>query len=144
MIVGRTESWSGRLLLIVLIVITVIPFVSLLTTALHPSNTVPPGLEWPSDPQWGNFLEAFDQANMGALLTSSVLIVLGVVPAAVLWVNADPVRSMVSDAPTAPVRISLPALAPVPALAVTATLPEVKAVFNCVTACAKVLPAVTE
>jgi raffinose/stachyose/melibiose transport system permease protein len=45
---------------------------------------VPPGLEWPSDPQWGNFVEAFGVANMGALLTSSVLIVLGVVPAAVV------------------------------------------------------------
>ena len=85
MIVGRREAWSGRLLLIALITITVIPFLSLLTTALHPSNSVPPGLEWPSDPQWGNFLEAFDQANMGALLTSSVLIVLGVVPAAVIF-----------------------------------------------------------
>ena len=84
MIVGRREAWTGRSLLIILIVLTVIPFLSLLTTALHPSNSVPPGLDWPSDPQWGNFVEAFDQANMGALLTSSILIVLGVVPAAVL------------------------------------------------------------
>jgi len=83
-IVSQRESWSGRLLLIVLITVTIIPFLSLLTTALHPSNSVPPGIAWPSDPQWGNFLEAFDQANMGALLLSSVLIVLGVVPAAVI------------------------------------------------------------
>lgn len=84
MIVSHREVWTGRLLLIVLIAVTIIPFLSLLTTALHPSNSVPPGLAWPSDPQWGNFLEAFDQANMGALLTSSVLIVLGVVPVAVI------------------------------------------------------------
>ena len=33
------------------------------------------GLSWPADPQWGNFLEAFQVANMSALLASSVFIV---------------------------------------------------------------------
>ena len=84
MIVSRTEVWTGRLLLIVLMAVTIVPFISLFTTALHPSNSVPMGIAWPDDPQWGNFVEAFDQAHMGALLTSSVLIVLGVVPVAVL------------------------------------------------------------
>jgi raffinose/stachyose/melibiose transport system permease protein len=84
MIVSRTEVWTGRLLLVLLMVITIVPFVTLFTTALHPSNSVPMGIAWPEDPQWGNFLEAFDEAHMGALLTSSVLIVLGVVPLSVL------------------------------------------------------------
>ena len=84
MIISRTEAWSGRLLLVVLMVVTIVPFISLFTTALHPSGSVPPGLSWPADPQWGNFLEAFDQAHMDALLTSSVLIVLGVVPVSVI------------------------------------------------------------
>lgn len=84
MIVGRSEVWTGRLLLLVLIVITIVPFLSLFTTALYPAGTVPPGLAWPDEPQWGNFLEAFEQAHMGALLTSSVIIVLGVVPISVL------------------------------------------------------------
>jgi raffinose/stachyose/melibiose transport system permease protein len=84
MIVSQREVWTGRLLLIVLMVITIVPFVTLFTTAIHPSNSVPMGIAWPEDPQWGNFLEAFDQAHMGALLTSSVLIVLGVVPVAVV------------------------------------------------------------
>jgi raffinose/stachyose/melibiose transport system permease protein len=83
MIVGRTEIWTGRLLLVALMVITIVPFLSVFTTALHPSRTVPPGLSWPDDPQWGNFLEAFDQAHMDALLASSILIVLGVVPLSV-------------------------------------------------------------
>ena len=65
-------------------VVTIVPFVSLFTTALHPSRTVPAGLAWPDDPQWGNFLQAFEDAHMGALLTSSVLIVLGVVPVALV------------------------------------------------------------
>lgn len=83
MIVSRTEVWTGRLLLILLMALTIVPFVTLFTTAIHPSNSVPMGIAWPDDPQWGNFLEAFDQAHMGALLASSVLIVLGVVPISV-------------------------------------------------------------
>jgi raffinose/stachyose/melibiose transport system permease protein len=84
MIVAQREAWAGRTMLIVLMVITIVPFLSLFTTALHPSGSVPPGLEWPPDPQWGNFLEAFSEAHMGALLFSSMLIVLGVVPISVV------------------------------------------------------------
>jgi raffinose/stachyose/melibiose transport system permease protein len=77
---GRTELWAGRSLLIVLMAITILPFISIFMTALHPSNTVPGGLEWPADPQWGNFIEAFNVANMIALLGSSTFIVAAVVP----------------------------------------------------------------
>lgn len=84
MIVSRTEVWTGRLLLLLLMAITIIPFLSLFTTALHRAGSVPAGLAWPADPQWGNFLEAFEQARMDALLASSVLIVLGVVPVSVI------------------------------------------------------------
>ncbi|MBI3747840.1 MAG: carbohydrate ABC transporter permease [Chloroflexi bacterium] len=59
---------------------TIVPFVSLLTTALHPSQSVPTGLDWPADPQWGNFAEAFRVAKIDKLLASSVQIVLEVVP----------------------------------------------------------------
>jgi raffinose/stachyose/melibiose transport system permease protein len=83
-ITGRAEVWTGRLILVVLMAITLVPFLSLFTTALHPSGTVPQGFAWPADPQWGNFLEAFEQAHMDALLASSVLIVLGVVPVSVI------------------------------------------------------------
>lgn len=78
--VGDGELWTGRLLLIGLMVVTVLPFISIFTTALHPSGTVPNGLAWPADPQWGNFVEAFDVANMAVLLGSSAFIVLAVVP----------------------------------------------------------------
>ena len=63
---------------------TILPFVSLFTTALQPSGTYPPGLEWPAHPQWGNFVQAFKAAQMGKLLESSALIVAGVVPVSVL------------------------------------------------------------
>jgi len=61
--VGRGELYAGRALLIALIAVVVLPFISIFTTALHPSRTVPVGLEWPADPQWGNFIEAFNVAN---------------------------------------------------------------------------------
>jgi raffinose/stachyose/melibiose transport system permease protein len=78
--VARQELFAGRALLLALSAITILPFLSLFTTALHPSGAVPSGLSWPTEPQWGNFVEAFNVANMSALLTSSVFIVLAVVP----------------------------------------------------------------
>jgi raffinose/stachyose/melibiose transport system permease protein len=84
MTVSRGELVAGRALLLVLIAITILPFVSILTTALHPSGSSPAGIAWPADPQWGNFVEAFKVANMTALLGSSVWIVVAVVPIALL------------------------------------------------------------
>ncbi|GLX96166.1 ABC transporter permease subunit [Herbidospora sp. NEAU-GS84] len=77
---ARREAWTGRVLLLVLMAATLMPFVSLFVTALHPSGSYPLGLDWPDDPQWGNFATAFTAARMTELLKSSVLIVLGVVP----------------------------------------------------------------
>ena len=78
--VARSELYLGRAFLLVLIAIVILPFLSIFTTALYPSGSVPVGLSWPAEPQWGNFVEAFRVANMGALLFSSVFIVLAVVP----------------------------------------------------------------
>jgi raffinose/stachyose/melibiose transport system permease protein len=78
--VGHGELFTGRTLLLTLMAFTILPFISISMTALHPSGTVPSGLEWPADPQWGNFVEAFNVANMSALLTSSTFIVIAVVP----------------------------------------------------------------
>jgi raffinose/stachyose/melibiose transport system permease protein len=82
--VGRGELVAGRTLLLGLMIITILPFISIFTTALHPSGTVPSGLDWPAHPQWGNFVEAFNVANMTALLASSTFIVIAVVPVALL------------------------------------------------------------
>jgi raffinose/stachyose/melibiose transport system permease protein len=82
--VSRSEQFLGRMFLIVLMVSTILPFVSIFMTALHPSNTVPKGLEWPADPQWGNFIEAFKVANMAVLLGSSSFILLAVVPVSLI------------------------------------------------------------
>jgi raffinose/stachyose/melibiose transport system permease protein len=82
--IARTELYAGRTLLLVLIAVTILPFVSIFTTALHPSGAVPVGLSWPSEPQWGNFVDAFKVANMSGLLLSSVFIVVAVVPASLV------------------------------------------------------------
>jgi len=78
--VARSEVWAGRALLIALMAFTLLPFISIFMTALHPSGSVPNGFEWPANPQWGNFIEAFNVAEMPALLESSIFIVLAVVP----------------------------------------------------------------
>jgi raffinose/stachyose/melibiose transport system permease protein len=78
--VSRTELLTGRAVLLALVAFTILPFISIFTTALHPSGDVPPGLDWPASPQWGNFLEAFRVANMTSLLASSLFIVVAVVP----------------------------------------------------------------
>jgi raffinose/stachyose/melibiose transport system permease protein len=82
--VGRSELWAGRTLLLMLMALMILPFISIFTTALHPSGSVPYGLEWPVDPQWNNFVEAFKVANMTALLASSSFIVILVVPTSLL------------------------------------------------------------
>ncbi|MDO9120677.1 MAG: carbohydrate ABC transporter permease [Anaerolineaceae bacterium] len=82
--IGRGEIFAGRTLLMSLMVFTILPFISIFLTALHPSGTVPGGLDWPADPQWVNFVEAFKVANMNTLIVSSLRIVLMVVPLALV------------------------------------------------------------
>ncbi len=82
--ISRLETMTGRLLLLVLMVVTLLPFISIFTTALYPSGSVPSGFGWPANPQWANFVEAFQVANMMVLLGSSSFIVLAVVPVALL------------------------------------------------------------
>ena len=80
----RRETFSGQAVLVVFMLFTLMPLVSMLSTALQSAGTIPTGLSWPSEPQWHNFVDAFNIANLGALLWSSVLIVLGVVPVSLL------------------------------------------------------------
>jgi len=79
-----SELFLGRLFIIVLMALTIMPFISIFLTALHPSGAVPGGLEWPDDPQWSNFIEAFRQAHMAELLGSSTFILLAVVPVSLI------------------------------------------------------------
>lgn len=79
-----TNTVLSRALIVLLMAITLLPFLSMLSAALAPAGSYPSGLQWPADPQWGNFARAFEVAKMDQLLLSSGLIVLGVVPISVL------------------------------------------------------------
>lgn len=78
------ERIPGIALLLVAMIFSVIPLVSMFTAALHEQGTAPTGIEWPADPQWHNFIDAWQVADVTPLLLSSILLVLGVVPLAVL------------------------------------------------------------
>jgi raffinose/stachyose/melibiose transport system permease protein len=80
MIVNPIEKWTGRVLLALVLVLTVIPLLNMVSAALQPADVNPTGLAWPTNPQWGNFVEAFNTGHVWELLGSSLLIVLGVVP----------------------------------------------------------------
>ena len=75
---------GARVILTGLMIVTLMPFVSMFSAALAPSGTYPPGLQWPANPQWQNFVDAFWSAHMDRLLLSSTLIAVGVVPVSVL------------------------------------------------------------
>jgi raffinose/stachyose/melibiose transport system permease protein len=76
--------FAARAILAVLMFLTLLPFITMFSAALAPSGTYPPGLQWPADPQWGNFVDAFMSAKLDRLLVSSITIVVCVVPVSVL------------------------------------------------------------
>jgi raffinose/stachyose/melibiose transport system permease protein len=78
-------AFAARGILLILMFVTLLPFISMFTAALAPSGTYPDGLQWPADPQWGNFVDAFNSAKLDRLLLSSITIVACVVPASVLF-----------------------------------------------------------
>lgn len=83
--VSLTERWTGRVLLVVVLVVTLIPLLNMLSAALQPADTNPTGLTFPTNPQWGNFATAFVTGHVWELMGSSLLIVLGVVPISLLF-----------------------------------------------------------
>jgi len=75
---------GARTIIIALMIVTLMPFVTMFSAALAPSGTYPPGLQWPVNPQWQNFVDAFNAAHMDRLLLSSTIIAACVVPVSVL------------------------------------------------------------
>lgn len=78
------ERYPGLLLLLLTMLFSIFPIVSMLSAALQPQGSVPSGISWPSDPQWGNFADAWKIAEITPLLLSSMILVAGVVPAVAL------------------------------------------------------------
>ena len=85
MIVHKSEVIIGRVILVVVLALTLIPLVNMLSAALQPADTNPTGLVWPTDPQWGNFAAAFETGNVLRLMGSSLFIVAFVVPTCLLF-----------------------------------------------------------
>jgi raffinose/stachyose/melibiose transport system permease protein len=75
----------GLVLLLLTMLLSVFPLLSMLSAALQPQGSVPSGISWPSDPQWGNFVDAWKVADITPLLLSSMILVAGVVPFAALF-----------------------------------------------------------
>ncbi|MFC9622342.1 carbohydrate ABC transporter permease [Streptomyces sp. NPDC056930] len=84
MVVNKTEAVIGRIVLVLVLILTLLPLAGMLSGALQPADRIPDGFSWPSDPQWGNFVVAFQTAHIWELLGSSTLIILGVVPLSLL------------------------------------------------------------
>lgn len=74
----------GIMLIVAAAIFSIVPLISMLSAALAPQGSIPQGLSWPADPQWHNFIDAWNVANITVLLQSSILIVLGVVPFSLL------------------------------------------------------------
>ena len=85
MTAGKGRSFAIRATLAVALILTLTPLLSMISAALQPADRNPAGLMWPSDPQWGNFGDAFRNGHLGELFLSSSLIVLGVVPATLVF-----------------------------------------------------------
>jgi len=81
---SKSTQIPGVALLLLTMAFSIFPLLSMLSTALQPQGSVPLGISWPDDPQWHNFLDAWNVADITTLAGSSLLLVLGVVPAGVL------------------------------------------------------------
>jgi raffinose/stachyose/melibiose transport system permease protein len=80
MIENKFEMLLGRVILIFVLVLTILPLANMLSAALQPADINPVGLVWPEDPQWINFVSAFNTGNVLRLMASSMFIVVFVVP----------------------------------------------------------------
>lgn len=78
--ISLTERISGRVVLVLLILFTLLPFVALLSVALSPANTLPSGISFVKELHWENFVTAFQLANFPTLMVSSATLVIIVVP----------------------------------------------------------------
>ncbi len=85
MIVNRTELIVGRILLVVILLLTLLPFASMLAAALQSPDRIPNGFAWPTDPHWENFVTAFVVGNIATLMLSSLFIVAIVVPVCLVF-----------------------------------------------------------
>jgi raffinose/stachyose/melibiose transport system permease protein len=85
MITTFSEKVLGRSMLILAVIFTILPILSMFSASLEPADSTPIGLSWPSDPQWGNYATAFSGGNVYTLMKSSLFIVVLVLPTTILF-----------------------------------------------------------
>lgn len=85
MVTSKTEAFAGRIILVIVLIVTILPLLSMLSAALQPADRLPTGVAWPTDPHWENFVTAFTVGHVWVLLGSSLLIVVVVVPISLLF-----------------------------------------------------------
>ncbi|MEU7842160.1 carbohydrate ABC transporter permease [Micromonospora sp. NPDC049114] len=73
-----------RLSLLAATASVLVPFYAILAASLQPQDNLSPGLAWPSDPQWHNYVDAWSTGGFADLMRSSLIIALGVVPLALV------------------------------------------------------------
>ena len=78
------DTAPKNLLLALAALFSVFPLLSMFTAALAPEGSAPDGISFPTHPHWHNFVDAWNVANITTLVRSSVILVIGVVPIAVL------------------------------------------------------------
>jgi ABC-type glycerol-3-phosphate transport system permease component len=76
----RREALSRELMLLALAAAVLLPFASIVLTALQPPGTTVSGLQLPDRLYLGNFSDAWSVAGFGRLTASSLIVAAGVVP----------------------------------------------------------------
>ena len=84
MLVRLRDTAPKTILLTAAALFSVFPLVSMLSAALQPQGSAPAGISFPTSPNWHNFVDAWNIANITTLVKSSVILVIGVVPIAML------------------------------------------------------------
>lgn len=75
-IAGPTTSYA---VLAAGAIAVLIPLYSIVAVSLQPQNAPVTGLSWPTDPQWGNYVEAWTTGSFDVLTRNSLMVSLAVV-----------------------------------------------------------------
>lgn len=79
----RTETYLSYGVLMAMAAVVLVPFITIVFTALQPPSSPVSGLSLPSTWSWSNFVDAWTTAGFGRLIGNGLIIAIGVVPLSV-------------------------------------------------------------